>query len=94
MSSVKTILRSRLHTQSLQLQVKAIKWLALFKAQICMISFKHAHRYLVFIKHSYMLTDRTASAVCRFESQYTYEYILETETPLSELKTFPNCKET
>ena len=23
-----------------------------------------------------------------------YEYIIETETPLSELKTFPNCKET
>ena len=27
-------------------------------------------------------------AVC----QYMYEYIIETETPLSELKTFPNCK--
>ena len=23
-----------------------------------------------------------------------YEYIIETETPLCELKTFPNCKET
>ena len=23
-----------------------------------------------------------------------YEYIIETETPLSELETFPNCKET
>ena len=25
-------------------------------------------------------------------SQYVYEYIIETETPLSEPKTFPNCK--
>ena len=33
-------------------------------------------------------------AVCCFKSQYMYEYIIETETPLSELKTFPNCKET
>ena len=48
-----------------------------------------------------MLTDRTASdrdffllAVCCFKSQYMYEYTIETETPLSELKTFLNCKET
>ena len=32
--------------------------------------------------------------VCVFKSQYMYEYITETETPLSELKTFPNCKGT
>ena len=25
---------------------------------------------------------------------YVYEYIIESETPLSELETFPNCKET
>ena len=38
-----------------------------------------------------MLTDRTASdlAVSCFKSQYMYEYIIETETPLSELKAFP-----
>ena len=33
-------------------------------------------------------------AVCFFKSQYMYEYIIETETPLSELQTFPNCKGT
>ena len=33
-------------------------------------------------------------AVCFFKSQYMYEYIIETETPLSELKTFPYCKGT
>ena len=33
-------------------------------------------------------------AVCCYISQYMYEYIIETETPLSELETFPNCKET
>ena len=31
-------------------------------------------------------------AVCCCKSHYMY--ITETETPLSELKTFPNCKET
>ena len=55
-----------------------------------MCIFKHAHRYLVFIKHSYMLTDLLA--VCCSKSQYMYEYIIQTEAPLSELKTFPNCK--
>ena len=41
-----------------------------------------------------MLRDRTVSdlAVCHSISQYMYEYIIE--TPLSELKTFPNSKET
>ena len=72
--------------------------IALLEAQIC-IYFKHAHRYLAFIKHSYMLRDRTVSdifllAVCCCKSQYMYEYIIESKTPLSELKTFPNCKET
>ena len=33
-------------------------------------------------------------AVCCYKSQHMYEYIIETETPLSELETFPNCKET
>ena len=33
-------------------------------------------------------------AVCSCKSQYMYEYIIETESLLSELKTFPNCKET
>ena len=33
-------------------------------------------------------------AVPFFKSQYMYEYIIETETPLSELKTYPNCKGT
>ena len=33
-------------------------------------------------------------AVCFFKSQYMYEYIIETETPLSELKIVPNCKGT
>ena len=33
-------------------------------------------------------------AVCFFKSQYMYEYMIETETPLSELKTFLNCKGT
>ena len=33
-------------------------------------------------------------AVCFFKSQHMCEYIIETETPLSELKTFPNCKGT
>ena len=32
--------------------------------------------------------------VCCCNSQYVYEYIIETESPLSELKTLPNCKET
>ena len=45
-----------------------------------------------------MLRDRTVSdrdlAVCCCKSQYMYEYIIETETPLSKLKIFPNCKET
>ena len=47
-----------------------------------------------------MLRDRTVSdrvsllAVCCSKSQFMYEYIIETETPLSELKTFPNYKET
>ena len=27
-------------------------------------------------------------------AMYVYEYIIESETPLSELETFPNCKET
>ena len=30
--------------------------------------------------------------VCFFKSQYMYEYIIEIETPLSELKTFLTCK--
>ena len=33
-------------------------------------------------------------ALCCCKSQYVYEYIIETETPLSELETFPSCKET
>ena len=33
-------------------------------------------------------------AVCFVKNQYMYEYIIETETPLSELKTFSNCKGT
>ena len=45
-----------------------------------------------------MLKDRTLSdfllAVCCYKSQYMYEYIIETETPLSELKISPNYKET
>ena len=47
-----------------------------------------------------MLRDGTVSGrdflspVCGRKSQYMYEYIIETETLLSELKTFPNCKET
>ena len=28
------------------------------------------------------------------QKKYMYEYIIETEIPLSELKTFPNCKGT
>ena len=31
-------------------------------------------------------------AVCFFKSQYMCEYIIETETPLSELKTFPELQ--
>ena len=27
-------------------------------------------------------------------AMYVYEYIIESETPLSELETLPNCKET
>ena len=32
--------------------------------------------------------------VCCYKSQYMYECIIKTETPLSELETFSNCKET
>ena len=28
------------------------------------------------------------------DAMYVYEYIIESETPLSELETFSNCKET
>ena len=75
--------------------------LALLKAQICMISFQTYTQIFgiwYFIKHSYMLKDRTLSdfllAVCCYKSPYMYEYIIETETPLSELKISPNYKET
>ena len=43
-----------------------------------------------------MLRDRTLSdrtlAVCCCKSQYMYKYIIETETPLSELKIFLTTK--
>ena len=40
-----------------------------------------------------MLKDRTVSlAVCCCKSQYMYKNIIETETPLSELKTFITAK--
>ena len=32
--------------------------------------------------------------ICCCKSQYMYEYIIETEASLSELKTLFNCKET
>ena len=41
-----------------------------------------------------LLKAQISLAVCCYKCQYMYEYIIETETPLSELKTFPNCKET
>ena len=45
-----------------------------------------------------MLRDRPVPdfllAVCCCKRQYMYEYIIETETPLPELKTFPNFEET
>ena len=71
--------------------------LALLKAQICMIYFQTCtqivgiHKALIHVKRKNCIF---LPAVCCSKSQYMYEYIIETETPLSELKTFLNCKET
>ena len=64
--------------------------LALLKDQICMISFQTCtqifgiHKALVHIKRYNCSRQRDVCCM--------YEYIIE--TPLTELKTFPNCKET
>ena len=41
-----------------------------------------------------MLRERTVLDTLSCNSQYVYEYIIETKTALSELTTFPSCKET
>ena len=70
--------------------------LALLKAQICIISFQTCtqifdiHKALIHVTRMNCIRQLYAA----LKSQYMYEYIIETETPLSELKIFPNCKET
>ena len=62
-----------------------------------MIYFKHAHRYLVLIYSTHTCLEielYQLLAICCYKSQYMYEYIIKTETPLSELKISPNCKDT
>ena len=76
---------------------KVWKEVALRKAQICMIYFQtctqicDTHKALIHVMRWNIIRH---SAVCCYKSQYMYGYIIETDTPLSELKIFPNCKET
>ena len=48
--------------------------------------------YNMFRMQKYLAIMRYAFRISKQEGMY--EYIIETEIPLSELKTFPNCKGT
>ena len=80
-----------------QCTLPVISTVALLKAQICTIYFQTCtqifgiHKALIHLRRYKLIF---LLAVCSCKSQYMYEYITETGTPLSELKTFLLCKET